>query len=56
MLGSTETLIRQDTLLSFDVTDALDRAIAERLVTRIAERDVTVWSADPNVQRSLKTA
>jgi hypothetical protein len=47
MLGSSEKIIREDTLLSFDVTDALDRAIAERLVTRIAERDASVWSTDP---------
>jgi glucose-6-phosphate isomerase len=51
MLGSSEKIIREDTLLSFDVTDALDRAIAERLVTRIAERDASVWSTDPNVQK-----
>ncbi len=37
------------------VKDALDHAITERLATRIWERDSTVWSSDPNVQKTIES-
>ncbi len=41
-------------MLSKSVVDALDQAIADRLPTRIWEKDTTVWSSDPNVQKIIQ--
>jgi glucose-6-phosphate isomerase len=40
-------------MLSVGVKDALDHAIEERLATRIWERDTTVWTSDPLVQKTI---
>jgi glucose-6-phosphate isomerase len=54
MLGTGEKIVNQENALSLDVTDAMERAIEERLPERIYERDATVWSSDPKVQSIIK--
>ncbi len=53
MLGTGEKILSQENILSLDVTDAMERAISERLPVRIAEHDATVWSTDPKVQKII---
>jgi glucose-6-phosphate isomerase len=55
MLGTTEKIVSQETMLSMGVKDALDHAIEGHLATRIWERDSTVWSSDPTVQKTIES-
>jgi glucose-6-phosphate isomerase len=54
MLGSSEKIISQETVLSDGVVDALHRALEQRLPTRISECDATVWTSDPAVQKAIQ--
>jgi glucose-6-phosphate isomerase len=54
MADPIEKIVSEQTMLSKSVVDALDQAIADRLPTRIWEKDTTVWSSDPNVQKIVQ--
>jgi glucose-6-phosphate isomerase len=54
MRGPGETITSEETMLSDGVVNALDRAIEQKLATRISERDASVWTTDPNVQKIIE--
>ncbi|MFI5201903.1 MAG: glucose-6-phosphate isomerase [Candidatus Kapaibacterium sp.] len=54
MLGTGETLQSEETMLSEEVRAMLDRAIEEKLATRIWEKDASVWSSDEKIQKAIE--